>query len=440
MPVAAFPGRWNWGYDGAALWAPCPSYGTPDELRTLVDEAHRLGLSVWLDVVYNHFGPDGSYAPSFGPFLTDRHRTLGGQAINLDDQGAPGVRAFLVSNALHWLEEYHFDGLRLDATFSLHDDSPVHFLAELAEAVHGLPGPPRQLIAEDYRNLDQLVRPDHPRGYRLDGVWADDFHHLHRRIVAGDRHGYYMDYPDSTAALALTIEQGWYFTGQHSRYEKARRGTDPRGIPKDCFVFCIQNHDQIGNRPGGERLNHQVTPALFRASSALLLFLPELPLIFMGQEWAASSPFLYFTDHKEDLGRLVTEGRERELARNPAFAGKGVDPQLASTFEASKLRWDERSTAPHAGVLQLYRDLLVIRSELRGDVHADSPCQGGLSLRRGQHQLLVALRPDLRLPFPDGRQVLWHSEAPPYASEPHPPSVNGHGLHFPVPAAALIRL
>jgi maltooligosyltrehalose trehalohydrolase len=441
MPVAEFPGRWNWGYDGGALWAPCRAYGRPEDLRRLVDEAHRLGLAMILDVVYNHFGPDGAYAVSLGPFLTDKHKTLWGQAINLDDRGAAGVRAFFIANALHWLKEYHLDGLRLDATFALKDDSPRHFLTELAEAVHALPGPRRWVIAEDHRNLDQLVRPDHPRAYDLDAVWADDFHHLNRRIVAGDQHAYYRDYPDSTEALARTIGQGWLFTGQWSEHEKCHRGTDPTGIPSDRFIFCIQNHDQIGNRPFGERLNHQSDPAVFRACSALLLFVPELPLLFMGQEWAASSPFLYFTDHNPELGRLIREGRRNELGHFPGVDGDDVpDPQAASTFEASKLRWDERDEPEHAGALQLYRDLLVIRRQLDGAVAAESPIEGALSLRRGKHLLAVALRPGLDLPLTPGSQVIWHSEAPPYATSPHPPDVRVDRIHFPKPAAALIRL
>jgi maltooligosyltrehalose trehalohydrolase len=351
-----------------SLFAPTRAYGTPDDLRRLVDRAHGLGLAVLLDVVYNHFGPDGAYGSTFSPlYLSTRHHTPWGAAVNLDGEGATEVREFFIENALHWLHEYHFDGLRLDATHGLIDDSPRHFVAELAgRARASVPNRTTLLIAEDDRNLATIVRRQGEGGWGLDAVWADDFHHHIRRHAAGDRDGYYEDYSGTTGDIATTIEQGWFYTGQMSRHRGAPRGTGTAGIPLERMVVCIQNHDQIGNRPFGRRLNHQVEPSVFRALSALLLFLPETPLLFMGQEWAASSRFMFFTDHHAELGPLVTEGRRAEFAHFEAFADPLMrtripDPQASSTFEESRLKWAERMEAPHAGILELYRTLLRLR-------------------------------------------------------------------------------
>lgn len=368
MPVADFPGSHNWGYDGVSLFAPSRAYGTPDDLRRLVDTAHRLQLSVLLDVVYNHFGPDGAYASVFSPlYLSTRHRSPWGAAVNLDGEGSGHVRQFFIENALHWLHEYHVDGLRLDATHGLIDDSPQHFVAELTARVRtSVPDRAVLLVAEDERNLASIVRRPGDGGWGLDAVWADDFHHQVRRLAAGDRDGYYEDYTGTIRDLAATIRQGWFYKGQLSIHRGEPRGTDPAGVPLERMVICLQNHDQIGNRPFGRRLNHQIDPALFRALSALLLFLPETPLLFMGQEWAASTRFLFFTDHHADLGRLVTIGRRAEFSRFEAFADPVIqqripDPQARSTFEDSRLIWDERTRAPHAGILELYRALLRLR-------------------------------------------------------------------------------
>ena len=370
MPIADFPGTRNWGYDGVSLFAPARCYGTPDDLRHLVDEAHRLGLAVLLDVVYNHFGPDGAYAATFSSrYFSTRHASPWGPAMNLDGAGHGPVREFLVENALHWLHEYHFDGLRLDATHALADESPRHILRDLTLAVRGsLPDRQVLLVAEDDRNLATIVKAPAEGGWGLDAVWADDFHHQVRRLSAGDRDGYFQDFSGSAADLAATIRRGWFYCGQHSAYRDAPRGTPPTGVAVERMVVCLQNHDQIGNRAFGERLNHQIAASQFRALSALLLFVPETPLIFMGQEWAASTPFLYFTDHRPDLGLLVTEGRRAEFSRFTAFADESVrsripDPQAPSTFETSRLRWQERDRAPHAGVLRLYHALLRLRRD-----------------------------------------------------------------------------
>jgi maltooligosyltrehalose trehalohydrolase len=405
MPVADFPGSRNWGYDGVALFAPACAYGTPDDLRRFVDVAHGLGLAVVLDVVYNHTGPDGSYLGRFSPYyFTDRHASPWGAGINLDGEHAPPVRQFFVENALHWIHEYHMDGVRLDATHAIRDDGPRHFLAELAARVHeSTPDRLVHVIAEDHRNLAVMTTPPGEGGWGLDAVWADDFHHQMRRLLAGDRDGYYRDFTGTTADVASTVRHGWFFTGQYSEHLQEHRGTDPVGLPPERFVVCLQNHDQVGNRALGDRLHHAVDGAAYRAASVLLLTLPHTPLLFMGQEWAASSPFLYFTDHEPALGRLVTEGRRHEFKDFAAFADERAreripDPQALDTFLNSRLDWTERSAEPHASTLALYRAVIAFRrTELAAesatsfDIHA--PDDDTLVMRRtcrdGRRALVV---------------------------------------------------
>lgn len=377
MPVAEFPGRRNWGYDGVDLFAPAMAYGGPDGLRRLVDAAHAQGLAVLLDVVYNHLGPDGNYLRDFSRhYFTDRHHTPWGDAVNVDGPQSRPVREFFIANALHWAHEYHIDGLRLDATDMIIDDSPTHLLAEMATRLRQSLPPERHflMIAENGENQAGVVTPwttiapdlsDSPEpviNWGLDGVWADDFHHQVRVTLTGEQDGYYADYGGGEDDLATTIGQGWFYTGQPTNRHGRPRGTPADTIPPMRFIYCIQNHDQVGNRALGDRLNHEVGLDSYRAASALLLLLPHTPLIWMGQEWAASTPFLFFTDHNPELGRLVTEGRRKEFAQFRAFSGTKIpDPQEATTFERSKLRWAERMEPPHAGVYSLYRDLLLLR-------------------------------------------------------------------------------
>jgi maltooligosyltrehalose trehalohydrolase len=368
MPVADFAGARNWGYDGVCLFAPARCYGTPDDLRRLIDAAHRLELAVLLDVVYNHFGPDGAYASVFSPYyFSARHASPWGPTVNLDDAHHLHVRQFLTENALHWLHEYHVDGLRLDATHALVDEGPTHFLRDLSASVRAsLPERTVLLVAEDDRNLATIVRSPAEGGWGLDAVWADDFHHHVRRLAAGDRDGYFQDFSGTTEAIAATLRQGWFYCGQPSASRGEGRGTAPDGISVERMVICLQNHDQVGNRAFGDRLHHRIDLPVFRALTALLLFAPETPLLFMGQEWAATTPFLYFTDHHPALGRLVTEGRRTEFSRFAAFSDDATraripDPQASSTFDASRLLWDERDHGIHAGVLCLHRELLGLR-------------------------------------------------------------------------------
>jgi maltooligosyltrehalose trehalohydrolase len=471
MPVADFPGHRNWGYDGVDLFAPSHSYGTPDDLRRLVDAAHRLGLAVLLDVVYNHFGPAGNYANEFSDqYLNDRNSGWG-SCVNLDGEGSEHVTEFFIENALHWLHEYHFDGLRLDATHALHDETPPHFLEVFAARVRSaFPGRWVPLIAEDHRNLDTMIRPRWAGGWDLDGVWADDFHHQVRRLLAGDNEGYYRDYTGSTRDIATTINQGWFYTGQPSVHMAERRGTDPVGIEPRKFVFCLQNHDQIGNRAFAERLHHQIDLAAYRAASALLLCVPQTPMLFMGQEWACSSPFLYFTDHSEDLGQLVTEGRRREFRHFVAFVEpqareKIPDPQALSTFESSRLDWSERGREPHASIFRLYQALLGLRrteAALRSNRPEDSEAvaldEDTLYLRRGssegaQVNVLVRLRGSGTVSL-EGRNALgpaagrsWHcvltTEEPPFTTDPSPPRIDLSGrapvVDFSRPAAVVLK-
>ncbi len=368
MPVAAFPGTRNWGYDGAALFAPSEHYGHPDDLRALVDRAHALGLAVLLDVVYNHLGPDGAYLAACMPTIfSDRHTTPWGRAINLDGAGSHHVRRLLCDNALHWLLEYHMDGLRLDATHALADEGPLHFLAQLAREVDAaVPGRHVHLIAEDERNLDTLLLAHEHGGHGLTGVWADDFHHAVRRHLAGDHEAWFADFTGTSTEIAQAVRDGWVFTGQHAEHYGGPRGTSPEEVAIEAPVICLQNHDQVGNRAHGERLHHQIGEAAWLAATTLLLTAPETPMLFMGQEWAASTPFLFFTDHAPDLGARVVEGRRSEFVHFAAFADlvtreRIPSPQDVETWRRSQLRWAERDDARHARVLAETTALIGIR-------------------------------------------------------------------------------
>jgi len=469
MPVADFPGRRNWGYDGVSLFAPARCYGRPDELRRLVDEAHRLGLAVLLDVVYNHLGPDGNYLAQFSAdYFSARHRTPWGPALNLDGPRSEMVREFLIENAIHWLHEYHLDGLRLDATHHLHDDSPTHLLAELASRVRtSIPDRSVHLIPEDPRNLATMVKPPSEGGWGLDAVWSDDFHHQLRRYLTGDDEGCFRDFRGSLSDLATTINRGWLFQGEYSIHRGYHRGTDPAGLEPSRFVFAIQNHDRIGNRAHGERLSQTVDLATYRAATALLLTLPQTPLLFMGQEWAATSPFLFFTDHHEELGRRVKEGRRREFKDYSAFADPAQlaripDCQAEETFLSCKLDWSEPDREPHAGILRLYKAMLRLRQTepaLRpgrgGSCRATALDEDTLLIRRhvdGSPSLLAVIRfrrggvvtLDERITGPMRNvEALLTTEDPGFVGEGSSP---GHSqgkplrIEFQGPAAIVLRL
>ncbi|MDQ6809572.1 MAG: malto-oligosyltrehalose trehalohydrolase [Verrucomicrobiota bacterium] len=363
MPLGDFPGDRNWGYDGVMLYAPARAYGSPDDLRAFVDAAHLAGLAVILDVVYNHLGPDGNYTGVYhGGYTNPKVHTPWGSA--LDYTVAP-VRAFFVENAPYWMEEFHIDGFRLDATHEIFDPSPRHLLAEISDTIHSLGG---WVIAEDERNAADLLRPTAVGGLGADACWSDDFHHIVRVTLTRDHEGYYANYEGTARELAETLTHGWWYRGQHQLSTGRPRGTDPRDARLEQFVYCISNHDQAGNRAFGERLGQLVSRAAYRAASALLCLAPETPLLFMGQEWNASSPFQFFTDHNPELGRQITVGRRREFSgfaafRDPAVRETIPDPQAAGTFSNSKLRWDEIHEEKHAQVISLYREFLALRRE-----------------------------------------------------------------------------
>jgi maltooligosyltrehalose trehalohydrolase len=367
MPVSDFAGDRNWGYDGVCLFAPSRAYGHPDDLRRLVDRAHHLGIDVILDVVYNHLGPEGAYLPAFDHgYFASGYETPWGGGVNLAGPGSTMVRRFIVDNARHWIAEYHVDGLRLDATHALVEEETGAIIKEVVAATRAVTNRPVFIHAEDHRNLAAMVEDEARGGWGLDGVWADDFHHVLRRLLAGDTVGYYGDFRGTVDELVRTIEQGWLFTGQPSQHLGAPRGTDPSAIPMSRFIVCLQNHDQIGNRAFGDRLHHRVPPESWRAASTLLLMAPMTPLLFMGQEWAATTPFLYFTDLDPSLGQQVTDGRRREFAHFPEFSDDRMrrsipDPQAVTTFEASRLKWEERAQPQHRAVLELYRALIALR-------------------------------------------------------------------------------
>lgn len=429
MPVADFPGARNWGYDGVCLFAPSRAYGRPDDLRRLVDTAHQLGLAVILDVVYNHLGPEGAYLPAFVPeYLTDRHHTPWGRAVNLDGPGSGLVRQLIVANAVHWIREYHLDGLRLDATHALIDDSPAHIVAGIAVAARSAVGWRVHVHAEDHRNLAAII-DESPAGMRLDGVWADDFHHAVRRRIAGDSHGYYRPYTGTAGEIACTLREGWLVT--------PARGTDPTRVPMQRFIVCLQNHDQIGNRARGDRLHHGVDAAIWRAASVLLLMSPMTPLLFMGQEWAASTPFQFFTDMEAALGADITRGRRLEFADFPEFSDPVArenipDPQAQATFDASRLRWEERQDPTHRESLNLYRTLIALRrshavlgAAEETTAEADAVDDDSIVMRRGTFRIVARLSREgaVSVPLPHPAEIVLTSEDEGFASDPQPPSI-----------------
>jgi len=365
MPVAEFPGRWGWGYDGVNLYAVRAAYGGPDGLRRLVDACHRRGVAVILDAVYNHLGPAGNHLDQFGPYFSDRYRTPWGSAVNFDGPGSDGVRDFVAGNVRRWLRDFHLDGLRLDAVHAIHDESARHIVEQLAETVEALEaalGRRLWLILEMDRNDPRGVWPRARGGWGATAHWADDFHHALHAALTGERSGYYGDFhgwPD----VVRVLSSPYLYTGQHSTSRDRRHGREPVGTSGERFVVCLQNHDQVGNRAHGERLSRLTTPPWLRVAALLLLTSPYVPLLFAGEEWAASTPFLYFSDHEPELGRKITEGRRAEFARFGWDPAEVPDPQAESTFTASRLRWEERADQPHAAMLDWYQALIRLRRD-----------------------------------------------------------------------------
>ncbi len=371
LPLWESPGTRNWGYDGVLPYAPEHCYGHPDDLKALIDAAHARSLMVFLDVVYNHFGPEGNYLHTYSPeFFTNRVHTPWGEALNFSDPGSESVRRFFLENALYWLDDFHFDGLRFDAIHEIYDASLPTFLEELATTIKRSFIGKREvhLVVENDDNCSQILsRHRTTTDRRFDAQWNDDAHHALHVTATGEIDHYYRDYAqDPIADLMRALSEGFVYQGEFSQHRGRCRGSVSTCLPLTSFVFFCQNHDQIGNRALGDRLGHLVRPLILQAVAALVTLSPMIPLIFMGEEWNASSPFLFFCDFPDELAQRVTEGRRREFSGFPQFANSEgqqriPDPALLSTFLAAKLRWAERSEPPHASLLALYRTLFALR-------------------------------------------------------------------------------
>ncbi|HVY45552.1 MAG TPA: malto-oligosyltrehalose trehalohydrolase, partial [Minicystis sp.] len=368
MPVAEFPGRFNWGYDGVDLFAPAHVYGAPDDLRRFVDRAHALGLGVVLDVVYNHLGPDGNYLPRFSPsYFTDDHPTEWGKAVNFDGPGSGPVRELFVANAGYWIDEFHVDGLRLDATQNIHDDSPEHVITAMRRRVaEAARGRATLVLAENEPQRARVLAPVERGGFGADAVWNDDFHHAAVVALTGRRRAYYSDYAGSAQELLSAVKRGYLYQGQRFPWQDKRRGEPALDAAPARFVLYLENHDQVANGDAGLRLASIASPGKLRAMTALFLLAPGTPMLFQGQEFASSAPFAFFADHVPELAPAVEAGRRQFLAQFPHCAVPAVaaalpKPHDPATFERCKLDFSERQT--HAAVYQMTKDLLKLRRD-----------------------------------------------------------------------------
>lgn len=423
MPVASFPGRFGWGYDGVSPWAVHEPYGGPEGLQRFVDACHARGLGVCLDVVYNHLGPDGASLHAFGPYFTDRHHTPWGQALNLDGPHSDTVRDFIVGNALHWLRDFHLDGLRLDAVHELHDNRAMHVLEELSTRVAELgeaTGRHLWLVAETDRNDPRTVTPIAQGGLGMDGQWADDVHHGLHAALTGERQGYYEDFA-AGGVLERVLRSPYYHANTWSSFRGRSHGKPvPEGTPGWRFVTFLENHDQVGNRRAGDRHAATLSTRRLQCGAALLLTGPYTPMLFMGEEWGASTPWQYFTDHlDEELAEAVRQGRRREFAAHGWAPESVPDPQERATRDRSVLDWSEVGTGEHRVLLRWYRALLALRrsrADLRdGDlaqvVTSHDEDSGVVLVERGRHRVAVnlgrdAMPVDLRLDSTRGLVVL----------------------------------
>lgn len=416
MPVHAWPGRWGWGYDGVHLFAPHTAYGSPFDLQRLVDACHARGLAVVLDVVYNHLGPSGNHLAEFGPYFSDTHHTPWGAGVNLDGPGSDEVRRFFLDNARLWLQDYHVDGLRLDAMHAVIDTSARHWLEELSEEVDELAAATGRrfvLIAEHDGNDPRLVRDRRAGGYGLHAAWNDDVHHALHTGLTGEQHAYYGDYA-GLDDLVAALGHGYVYRGQHAPSRGRRHGRPFTGRDADALVACLQNHDQVGNRAAGERIAHLTSPARQRVGAALLLTGPFTPLLFQGEEWAASTPFPYFADHPDDeLTDAVRRGRTAEFASSGWDPDVVADPGDPSTFHGARLDWDERARGEHAETLRWYRTLLDLRRThpaLRDPalpVPAARPTPSSISIERGPFTVVANLgSPAIAVPLEPTDEVV----------------------------------
>jgi maltooligosyltrehalose trehalohydrolase len=422
MPLANFPGKRGWGYDGVDLYAIFNAYGEPGDLKRFVDACHAKGLAVLLDVVYNHLGPVGNYLAKFGPYFTHSHTTPWGDAVNFEEAGATEVRRFLIDNALLWLHDYHIDGLRLDAVHAYMDRSAIHFLEEITGEVRRLEaamGKHFVLIAESDLNDPRIVKAEEAGGYGLDAQWSDDFHHALFAAISGERAGYYADF-GSLAQLAKSLRCVFVYDGNYSEYRHRNHGRQVVGLSGHRFIGFVQNHDQVGNRAQGERLSHEAGVGRAKIAAALVLTAPFVPMLFQGEEFGASTPFLYFTDYDDpELGRMISEGRKKEFVAFGWAPDQIPDPQDERTFLQSKLNWAELTESPHRSLLQWHKDLISLRrnqSKLTdGNLNAvtvrfDEVAQW-LVLERGNLRVACNLgKAPVEVEVGDGSQVLLASD------------------------------
>jgi maltooligosyltrehalose trehalohydrolase len=466
MPVADFPGEFGWGYDGVNLFAPTRLYGQPDDLRRFVDAAHAAGIGVILDVVYNHFGPDGNYLGAFADqYFTDRYDNEWGDALNFDGEGSAGTREYFVANARYWVDEFHFDGLRLDATQQIFDASEPNVLTEVTRSVRDAAGGrPTLVVAENEPQDVRMVRPAQEGGHGMDALWNDDFHHAAHVAATGRREAYYSDYLGTPQELVSAAKRGFLFQGQVFRWQEKRRGSPAFGLAPQAFVNFLENHDQVANSADGKRLQQLCSPGVWRALTALLLLGPGTPMLFQGQEFASSRPFLFFADHDRDLARAVRKGRGEFLTQFPSIATEAArarlaDPGARETFARCKLDLRERES--HAAAYRLHRDLLVLRRE---DAVFSRPAAGAIDgavlstqafvlrffgTEGDDRLLLVNLGRDLvleRAPEPllappaAGRwRLLWSSEDPRYDGAGTPEVETQEAWRVPGFAAVALR-
>jgi maltooligosyltrehalose trehalohydrolase len=465
MPIAAFPGMFGWGYDGTYWFAPTQLYGGPDDFRMFVDQAHRLGIGVILDVVYNHFGPSGNYTGEFSPyFRSTKHHTDWGDAINFDGENCEPVREFVASNAAYWIREYHLDGLRLDALHSIIDESKEHIISRLTREARSAAGNRTVLIfgENEFQQVHYLVRREEG-GYGIDGLWNDDFHHACRVAATGNTEGYYGDYLGTPHELVSAIRLGYLYQGQWNARQVKGRGSPSRNIAAPKLVHFLQNHDQVANSARGLRTHALTTPGRQRALTALLLLGPETPMLFMGQEFNASNPFQFFADHDPELARLIRRGRRESMWQFPSAIGfdgasKLADPSDPATFAASKIDWSERER--NMNVVDLHRDLLELRRNDAVFSQQDKAAIEGSAI--GPEAFLLrwfdAANDDRLALFNLGRQIdryppaepllapppnrqwqlLWSSEDPQYGGKGTPP-FHSNGWQVPAHAAVLFR-
>lgn len=465
MPVADFPGRYGWGYDGVNLFAPTRLYGEPDDFRCFVNRAHGLGLGVILDVVYNHLGPDGNYLKEFAPhYFSETHRTEWGDAMNFDDPFSGPVREFFAANAAYWIAEFHCDGLRLDATQQIFDESPEHVLLEIGRRARA--AAPRRgiyLVSENETQNARLVRPIERRGYALDALWNDDFHHSAIVAMTGRREAYYTDYYGTPQEFVSAAKWGFLFQGQRYKWQGHRRGTPSLDLQPWNFVNFLQNHDQIANSLWGRRFHTLSSPARMRALTALLLLGPNTPMLFQGQEFAASAPFLYFADHNPELAAAVAKGRADFLAQFPSIASEDVaalipNPEREETFLRCKLDFTDRER--NAETLTLHRDLLRLRKDdpllgkaPRGTFDGATLGPGAFVLRffgRAQDDRLLVVNlgahvhldpapePLLAPPEGCGWELAWSSEDPRYGGNGTPALETDDNWNIPAEATVLL--